>query len=677
MSRLAFYGLCLPAVAVAYLAAGQIGLLLPIAGGNVSLVWVPGGLALAAVLLLGFRVWPALAIGAFAAAATTGNLTLACFTAAGNTAEALLGAWLLHRLVNFDPRLQRVSDAVGFLSLACVVAPAAGAAVGAAGLLASGTVGDVGSAADAAFFWWLGDGVGVLLVAPVFLTWASRPLPVTGAGRSGEAAGLLASLVLVASLVFSGILDRALSTAPAAFAVFPFLVWASLRFGPRLAATASLIAATLAVLGTVRGHGPFAGADLTGGLALLYGYIIQAVGLSLLLAATLAERRKALEAVRESDRRKDEFIALLDHELRNPLAPVRTTLRSLRLARYDPAAVAPACGMMERQVEYVVRLLDGLLDVSRLVRGRFELFPAPVQLAEVVRSAVEQTRARLDGSGHRLVLRVAPDPVWLFADATRLTQAVANLLDNAARYTEPGGEVTLEACRDGDDAVVQVRDTGIGLSPEVLPRLFVPFAQFARERFRTEGGLGVGLALVRSVAELHGGSATAHSDGPGKGSTFTLRLPALPAGPDSGPRPAVRRGDTPADGTPLPVRRVLIVEDNGPAAEALAGFLRLVGYEVVVAPDGEAGLGKANEWHPDAVVCDIGLPGMDGYDVARELRRQPVGPRLLLAVTGYSQPEDRRRALEAGFDRHFTKPVDPEAVAACLARPPRRREAGA
>jgi PAS domain S-box-containing protein len=377
----------------------------------------------------------------------------------------------------------------------------------------------------------------------------------------------------------------------------------------------------------------------------------------------ITEQRRAQEALNQAARRKDEFLAMLGHELRNPLAPIRTAVEILRMAKPDGPEYRLAREVIERQVRHMARLVDDLLDVSRISRGKIRLEKRRVALAVVLASAVEAARPRIDARGHELTMCLPPEAVWLEADAVRLAQVFANLLNNAAKYTEEGGRIRLTAERDGADVVVRVRDSGIGITPEMLPRVFELFTQADRALGRSEGGLGVGLALVRNLVEMHGGSVKAHSEGAGKGSEFVVRLPVLRLTNTEGGGQCVAR-----EGATGPPRRVLVVDDNLDAAETLAELLALSGHDVRTAHDGPAALEAAGRFRPEVVLLDIGLPGMDGCEVARRLRGQEGATRALLAaLTGYGQEEDRLRSREAGFDTHLVKPVDPKALFALIA----------
>jgi two-component system CheB/CheR fusion protein len=368
----------------------------------------------------------------------------------------------------------------------------------------------------------------------------------------------------------------------------------------------------------------------------------------------------------EAARRKDEFLAMLGHELRNPLAPIRNALYILRLTPASATARENAQDVIERQVGHMVRLVDDLLDVSRVTRGKIELRLERVDLAALLHRAVETARPLIDAQGHQLHIALPAEPIWLDADPTRITQVVANLLNNAAKYTEPGGQIWVSAARADGLAVIRVKDNGTGIAPDILPHVFEMFIQADDSLARSQGGLGIGLTLVKRLVQLHGGTVEAISAGLGKGSEFILRLPAAPMPVRV---PLSKNPEGPSSPGPA-ARRVLVVDDNVDTSESLAQLIRLAGHEVTTAANGAAGLEKARSFHPDVVLLDIGLPGMDGYEVARRLREQsrPCAP-LLVAVTGYGQPEDCRRAAAAGFDRHVVKPVDWSTIAELLADP--------
>ncbi len=381
------------------------------------------------------------------------------------------------------------------------------------------------------------------------------------------------------------------------------------------------------------------------------------------IATDITDRKRAEERLREADRRKDEFLAMLAHELRNPLAPIRNAVQVIRLLGRPDPDVRRFAEMIERQVQTMTRLVDDLLDVSRITQGKIKLQKGPVELAAVVAQAVETARPLIEARRHELTVALPAEPVRLEADATRLAQVIGNLLTNAAKYTEEGGHVWLTAEREGSTAVVRVRDTGVGIPPELLGKVFDLFAQVDRSLARSEGGLGIGLTLVKSLVEMHGGRVEARSEGEGKGTELVVRLPIRqpPHAPDAAN--FERALDRPA-----PPRRVLVVDDNVDAAESLAMLLRVGRHDVRTAQDGATALQVAEAFRPEVVLLDLGLPRMDGFEVARRLREQEgVEKALLVALTGHGQEEDRRRSLEAGFDAHLVKPADPAALQRLLA----------
>jgi signal transduction histidine kinase len=377
--------------------------------------------------------------------------------------------------------------------------------------------------------------------------------------------------------------------------------------------------------------------------------------------ALLAETGRRAEALREADRRKDEFLATLAHELRNPLAPLRNALEILRLAEANPAMTKKAREMMERQLNQMVRLVDDLLDVSRITTGKLAIHKNPIELQAVVSDAVETVRPFIEARGHALEVNVPPEPILVEGDRTRLGQVVGNLLNNAAKYTESGGRIVLTLERKGEAAVIRVRDSGIGLEPRSLSSIFDMFMQVDRSLERTQAGLGVGLTLAKRLVFLHGGTLTARSEGKGKGSEFEVRLPLAGA---VLPEADASRSSVPGE---VHSRRILLADDNVDFTTSLAALLRARGHEVRIAQDGAEALATAERFNPEFAFLDLGMPKVHGYEVARRLREQPATAEcVLVAVTGWGQEDDRQRAREAGFDRHIVKPVSPSDIEAIL-----------
>ena len=361
--------------------------------------------------------------------------------------------------------------------------------------------------------------------------------------------------------------------------------------------------------------------------------------------------RRHLAELRQADQRKDEFLATLGHELRNPLSPLLTSLELLRPAAATEPVVARVIAVMQRQANHLVRLVDDLLEVSRITRGLIEVQREPVEVAEILAAAVETSRPVIEASAHRLTVDVPDERLTVLGDSVRLTQVFANLLNNAAKYTDPGGSIALTLRRARDTVFISVRDSGIGIDRENLASVFDMFTQVSRSDRRTQGGLGIGLTLVRSLVALHGGSVTASSEGPGRGSTFEVRLPLVAVETASPPAKDRRHG--------FEGWRVLVVDDNQDATETLQTLLETLGASVAAAGNGREALEEFERFEPDAVLLDIGMPGMDGYEVARRIRALPKGATTpLIALTGWGQQDDIRRCFEAGFDHHLVKPLD-------------------
>jgi PAS domain S-box-containing protein len=375
------------------------------------------------------------------------------------------------------------------------------------------------------------------------------------------------------------------------------------------------------------------------------------------------EKETLLKEIREQVKHRDEFLEMLAHELRNPLAPLRNAVQLLEIQGNDATSVAMIRSMMERQILHMSRLIDDLLDVARITQGRLRLKEERIDLCQLAREDAEDHQAAFHKAGIAIVTRLQETPVWVHGDRTRLTQILDNLLENASKFMNRGGKAEVEVTSDltHQEAVLRVRDDGIGIDPELLPRLFELFTQADRSLDRSRGGLGIGLAVVKRLAELHRGKVAVHSAGAGKGAEFTVRLP-LASEPSAlilelPPAPKAARSV-----------RVLVVEDNRDSAESLRRLLTIHGYDVSLAYTGTEGVETAQRSHPDVVICDIGLPGMDGYAVANAIRQNPgTASTRLIAVTGYGQESDRLRALASGFDSHLVKPADPRVLLGMLA----------
>jgi signal transduction histidine kinase/CheY-like chemotaxis protein len=645
-------------VAILYAVAAKLGLALAFQARQVSVVWPPTGLAVAAVLLYGRRAVPGVLLGAFVANSTADEpLWVAAGIAVGNTLEAVAATALLARF-GFDSHLSRLRD-VTALIVAVAAAPFLSATIGVA-FLGAGGVQPAGSLPELWGTWWLGDALGGLVFAPLLLVWT------TGHTALRRRFAAVEGIVLLA-LLFGGCLIAFSELPPAPvteYIVFPFLIWGAFRFGPIGTVTVTTAVELFAVWSTHAGLGPFADAGPEHGFVLLQVFMAVVATAGLILGAVVAQQRRAHEELKsraeqmtETDRRKDEFLAMLAHELRNPLAPIVHAVELL--GRGDPALAERAREIIERQSDHLTRLVDDLLDVSRITRGALQLDVRRIALGDAIAPAIETWRHVIGERRQELSIELPDRALWIDADPTRFAQAVSNLLHNAANFTPVGGRISIAAAEENGLVVLRVRDTGAGMAPEVLRTVFDLFVQGPPPPGERSSGLGLGLTLVRRLVELHGGTVEATSEGLGHGSEFTLRVPFAPAAKSATPSDRI-----PARGSRTAAidegRRVLVVDDNEDAREALRFLLEDEGHRVRTAGDGPDALREAEAFRPEIVLLDIGLPGMDGYEVARRLRTQP-GSRdaRIVAVSGYGQAEDRERSRAAGFDDHLLKPVPP------------------
>jgi signal transduction histidine kinase/ActR/RegA family two-component response regulator len=654
-----------------YLGSAKVGLAFATINPSVTAIWPPTGLALAAILLVGVEAWPAIFLGAFVANVTTaGSIVTSLAIAGGNTLEATVGAALVARFANGRRVFDRPPDIFRFVLFGGVLPPVISATTGATTLVVAGY-------ASLAMFgsiwvtWWLGDMAGALLVTPLLLVWA-RPSTIRW-DRAQALEAVLLFLTLVASglVVFGGLYSPTRNTQLAFFCI-PALVWAAFRFGQRETALSILILATIATWGTLRGSGPYAVNTPIEGLVLLQAFMGTMAMMAMSIAALVAEHKRVLAAehrarseAEAANLAKDTFLAMLGHELRNPLAAVTTAVHVLdRVATLDAKAVRVR-DIIAEQVTQLARLVDDLLDVTRVTTGKIVLHRSRIDLSALVARSLETLAATGKSERHRVDFDGRP--TWVDVDATRVEQVVTNLVTNAFKYTPPGGRIAVTVAAENGRAILKVEDTGIGIAPEVLPTVFDLFTQGDRGPDRSQGGLGIGLTLVKRLVELHGGTVEAVSGGHGRGSLFTVRLPVA--------SPARATDPVSTSKGPARRRRVIVVEDQPDAREVLRFALQLAGHEVFEAASGPQAIETTARCRPDVGLVDIGLPGCDGYEVARQVRQTPHGRAMfLVALTGYGQPEDRRRAEEAGFDLHLVKPIDPERLSALVADAPERSE---
>ena len=679
-------------------------------GAGAAIVFAPYAILTAALLRVPPRRWWIFMVAAaagdyFPHRAGGASPSFALMAEGANFARAGLAAWGLRRFARSRNLGDAVSDTVAFLAFGVFLAPAVGALAGAAVVRLHGLGHDFWVVWQQ---WCLSNAITALVLLPVVtgaidVATSRRPVRAPSRRRAAEGALLAFGLLTVGTAVFRGSFDPVHVHPARLYWPLPFLLWAAVRFGPRGTSAALLGVTALSIWGALARRGPFVTEAPGDGLLEMQTFLLALSAPLLLLAAivrelkrtaaalaesrrlhqaTEAERRqmevrRALDEVqREADRRKDEFLATLGHELRNPLAPIGIALETLRGTTPASPAASSALESIHRQLVHMTRLLDDLLDISRITLGRIRLQRETLNLADVVANAVETTRPLFAELGHELRVDLPEAPVRLRGDVVRLTQIAANLLNNAAKYTEPGGHIEISVRQKRDIAVLSVKDDGIGIPSESLERVFDVFTQVPAAREHARGGLGVGLALVKRLVELHGGTVDARSSAlPPRGTEVVVRLPATDARGATPTAPLPMRAVTPREQPPL---RILAVDDNRDIAEGLAQVLGMWGHTVRTAPDGATALEVAGAFGPEVVLLDLGLPKLDGFEVARRLRDLAgPPPALLISMSGFGQEQARRQSRKAGFHHHLVKPIDMDTLRDVLARGAAGREAAA
>lgn len=646
--------------AALYIILGILGLNLHPVEGYATFIWPASGIALAALILGGFAYAPVIAISSLIVYLTTGlSVPIAFGLAISNTLEAVIGVYIL-QMVGFDWTFRRIRDAVGFIFTALTI-PLLSSAIGGLILILSGAV-HYDAFGVLLTTRWIGHVLGILLVTPFLIRWLPRPFFRRTRTQYIEMALSFLVLVLLDYVVYwSGF--RSIGGIPLFYFTFFPLCWIALRVGPRAMTLAILLNGAIAISGILYGNSasitPPSDATLLS-LQLILG-VLSAL---LLLFVSIEEERKevrkelehhvielekALEKIRLEDTAKNEFLAILAHELRNPLAPVLSAVELLKLQGVSTPPVTDLIEVIEGRVRTMGRLLDDLLDLSRITRGQFTLQKETVDLRTIVKHAIEEADTLIKSRQHKLAVSLPDEPLYLEGDPVRLEQIIVNLLTNAAKYTEPRGHIELTCNKDEQSVVISVKDNGIGIPPNMLTRIFEPFLQAARER-SSSPGIGVGLAVTKNIVEMHNGTVIARSEGDTHGSEFIVRLPALvPAPLKSAPLPR-RQKETPK-------LRVLVVDDNEAAAQGLQRLLEWKGHTVQVAHKGMDAVETIRQHEPHVAVLDIGLPDIDGFEVARRVREEIGLQTTLIALSGYGQEQDKQKAKEAGFDLYLTKPV--------------------
>jgi signal transduction histidine kinase/CheY-like chemotaxis protein len=672
----------LSGILLVYVTAGRLSLELANIHVSASAVWPPTGIALASLVLFGVRMWPAILAGALLVNIGTQGWVGSAGIAAGNTLEAVVGAFLVNRYAGGRRVFEHAQDIFTFCGLVVFVSAVMSATIGVTTLTAIGSA----SWADYSAIWltwWLGDTAGGLIVTPLILIWVAGPHPRDLGRRGLEAAFLAAAIIITGQAVFGGWLPAEVSRYPIAFVTLPVLVWAGYRFEQAGAAASIALLAVSAIPGTLNGAGPFAVVNRNDALLLLQAFLATMAVTVISLAALVhgskqseqERERLALEATRlygeaeAANRAKDEFLATLSHELRTPLNAMLGWTAVLRQGSADRAITTRALDAIERNTRIQAQLIDDLLDVSRIVTGKLRLELRVTRLRPVVEAALEATLAT--AAAKKVTVDLDLDPtVQVRGDPARLQQIVWNLMSNAVKFTPAGGRVAVALTSVGAFAQLVVRDTGVGISPATVPYLFDRFHQATAGASRGQG-LGLGLAIVRQLVDLHGGTVTASSDGEGMGATFRVMLPLA-----SSDRVGVGRGEVDRDHAAPDERRpvlagarIVVVEDDADARELLRTYLTRSGAVVATAGDAATAMSLLAQESFDLILSDIGLPGEDGHALIRRVRglAAPNAGIPAVAVTAYARADDRDLALAAGFQVHVAKPVKPAELVTTIA----------
>lgn len=659
--------LTLGILTVVYFVAAKLSLKLAFLHASASPVWPPAGIALAALLLLGYRVWPAIFVGAFVVNLTTaGNFFTSFGIATGNTLEAVVGAWLMHRFAGGVQVFDRAQNVFKF-ALVVLISTLVSPTIGLTSLALAGFA-DWGNYSAIWLTWWLGDATGDFIVAPLLILWYAAP------SRRWNRAALLEVILLflllfgLGQLVFGGWLPLSSRNYPIASVFGPLVVWTAFRFTQRETATGIFILSALAVWGTLRGYGPFALENANESLLTLQASTGILIMTAMALAAGMAERRRAESALEQqratveaANRTKDNFLAMLSHELRTPLTPVLAALDTLKAERQPPAELDATLAMMRRNIELESQLIDDLLDLTRITKDKMQLQFEPVDAHQAIANVVEMCAAEASAKKLQVRFDLQASDFRVMADPAKFQQIIWNLFKNAIKFTGENGVITLSSANHLPQILtLGVGDTGIGIEPEIMEKIFNPFEQGERSFQRRFGGLGLGLTISKSLAQAHGASLIAKSEGFNRGATFLLTLKtadleeavATPRAPDAQTAP-----------TGL---RVLLVDDHPDTCAALERLLTLRGHQVTAAHNMREALVTASHGSFDLLISDVGLPDGNGMDLLRTMRTlQPIRG---IAISGFGMDTDIGKSLEAGFAEHLVKPVKLEKLEAAIAR---------
>ena len=654
-------------LAVAYFVAGKLSLKLAFLNASASPVWPPAGIAVAALLLFGYRLWPGIFVGAFFVNIfTAGNLLSSFGIAAGNTLEALTAAWLTAQIANGVRAFDRAYDVFRF-SLVLAISTVISATVGVTTLASLGFA-DWKNYSDIWVTWWTGDFSGAIIFAPVLILWLGHPWRRLDLGRDAEVAVLLILLAILSEIVFGGWLTISSMNYPIAFILGPIIAWTAFRLTPRETATSMFVLSAISIWGTLHRFGPFVRSNENQSLLILQSFNVLTTITAVALAAGMSERRRAEAALEQqradveaANRTKDNFLAMLSHELRTPLTPVLAALDAMRTERQPPAEIDVTLAMMRRNIELESQLIDDLLDLTRITKNKMQLDVQPVDAHQALRNVVEMCASEANGKNLRVRLDLEARDFRVMADPAKFQQIIWNLFKNAIKFTGESGTITITSANHLPHILtLAVADTGIGIEPEVMEKIFNPFEQGERSFQRRFGGLGLGLTISKSLAQAHGASLIAKSDGLNRGATFLLTMKT--AQQEEAEKPRVLEPQIPPAGL-----RILLVDDHPDTCAALERLLKLRGHSVVAAHNMRGALeiaGTADSF--DLLISDVGLPDGNGMDLLRVLRtRHPLRG---IAISGFGMDADVAKSMEAGFAEHLVKPVKLEKLEAAIAR---------
>ena len=662
--------LTLPAIGIlilVYFIAGKFGLMLASLHVSASPVWPPAGIALGALLVLGYRAWPAIFIGAFFVNVTTaGNVATSLAIASGNTLEAFCGAWLVNRFAGGTTVFDRPQGVFTF-ALAAAVSTIIGPVFGVTSLALAGFAG-LANYGAIWLTWWLGDATGDLLIAPLIILWSIPSKRRWNRREAVEVGILLLILFVLSEAVFGGWLAISAKNYPIAFICGPIVIWMAFRFTQRETASGIFILSAIAIWGTLHGFGPFLGETENQSLLVLQSWTAVLTITAMALSAGMAERRRAEEALQQqnaavetANRTKDHFLAMLSHELRTPLTPVISALEALEIEPAQTREVKSALAMIRRNVELETQLIDDLLDFTRIAKDKLQLRFAPVDAHAAISDVVEMCRAEAESKKLQVHLNLRANTHYVAADAAKFQQIIWNLLKNATKFTPEDGEIAISSSNPSPEVLtITVRDTGIGMESEVMQRIFDPFEQGNRSFERRFGGLGLGLAISKSLAQAHGGTLTAQSDGRNRGSAFLLSMQTI--SPTEGlDVPAKTTGERSRQGL-----RILLVDDHEDTCTALEKLLVRRGHLVAATHNMRSAMEAAVRNQFDLLISDIALPDGNGMELMMQMRAISKIPGI--AISGFGNNGDIEKSLQAGFAEHLIKPVKLDALEAAIER---------